>query len=530
MSSSQTSNASRSGLKDPNVSGSSTVPGKVSATPLTIDLEASKYGVRQTVPLKCALPLFLGLVFAAIGIAVTIVWTTSQSALRSESIGAAQDSILTMSNTLLKSTDASIVAQVEQFFADVQFKVDFMTQIQNGTSPTLRRGVFDDYYWFFFNTMKLDEQITGMTYVDAEKGYSYLSVTQDSGIFSYQLMLNTQVQCTFCNISGGATPPNAKLYFPIASDGTPGTVQSRPSTGYSVAGKTWYQNATTAGTVIWTTFVAHNTGGVGGVSCVRPFYSNTSPGTIAGVLSIDILVTPLSTFLETIVETTGGSAYIMDPYGGLIASSTGEPTAVVKSGATVVQVAAAQSLNPFTRYTAPLTFNQTSPSGIRMDPTFWYMYQTFQDQPGLATFHGTVVFGRESVYYTNAITTMIEQFDSFLRQAVRNSALITIAFIVGGFASVVMFVYYLLLNPLEVVKTGMVKATKFDFTDLKERRDASDASFFSEINALQFVFRAMITSFAKALQSNRKMMDRPATPSVASPVTSNVSPASPRPV
>ncbi|KAJ3133724.1 hypothetical protein HDU90_005562 [Geranomyces variabilis] len=432
-------------------------PNQSTANALPINHKTNTYGHRRTVPLKVALPGFLGLVFAAIGVAVTMVWITSQSTLRSESIGAAQATILDMASTLLKTTDASIMAQVGQFFADIQAQVDLVARLQEGTNPTLRRGQLDDYYWYFYDIVR------------------------------------------------GATPPGNKQYFPVSPDGTPGNVNSSYSPDYHPTWRSWFNATVKAGTAIWTGFTAQSIGGVGGVGCARPFY-NPVTGAVAGVLMIDILLTPLSTFLTNIVETTGGTAYIIDPAGGLIATSTGEPTAKINPAiAKAVQVAAAQSTDEFTRVSAPAAMAQTAGSGIRMDADYWYGIQTFVDQPGLATFHGNIVAGRPSVYYTGAVTTMSQKFDEFLNRAVKNSAAITAAFIVGGFGSILLFVYYLILKPLNVVRNSMTKATKFDFSDLKDRKDASDASALSEINALQFVFRAMITSFAKALQSNKTL-------------------------
>ncbi|KAJ3018634.1 hypothetical protein HKX48_002779, partial [Thoreauomyces humboldtii] len=228
------------------------------------------------------------------------------------------------------------------------------------------------------------------------------------------------------------------------------------------------------------------------------------------------------TFLTTIVNTTGGTAYIADPYGGLVATSSGEPTAVVAASGYAVQVAAAASKDPFTTYTAPRTLNQTASSGITTgNAPYWYMYQQFQDQPNKATFRGTVVAGREATYYTAAVTLMLAQFDSFLHQAIRNSALITVAFILAGFASIVFFVYHFLLIPLNAVKGSMVKATKFDFSDMKNKTETSDASFLSEINALQYVFRAMIISFANALQKNKSLQRAPLSPGPRPPTPSS---------
>ncbi|KAJ3176615.1 hypothetical protein HDU87_004943 [Geranomyces variabilis] len=478
-------------------------PNQSAANALPINHETNSYGNRRTVPLKVALPGFLGLVFAAIGVAVTLVWITSQSTLRSESIGAAQTTILDMANTLLKTTDASIMAQVGQFFADVQAQVDLTARLQNGTSPTLRRGHLDDYYWYFYDTILENPHMTGFTYVDLENG-AYLSFDRtDSGLFQYELMLNTTATCNVCNYPGGATPPNTKLYFPVADDGTPSSVNSSYSPNYHPWGRPWFQQAVAAGTAVWTGFSAHSTGGVGGVGCARPYY-NAVTGAVSGVLMVDILLTPLSTFLTDIVSSTGGYAYIIDPNGGLVATSTGEPTAKVVAGQ-AVQVMAAQSTDAFTRSSEAVAVAQTNGSSIQTGDMYWFGIQTFVDQPGKATFHGNIVAGREAVYYTGAVTTMTTQFDNFLHRAVTNSAVITVAFIIGGFGSIVLFVYYLILKPLNVVRNSMVKATKFDFSDLKDRQDASDASALSEINALQFVFRAMITSFAKALQSNKSL-------------------------
>ncbi|KAJ3155237.1 hypothetical protein HDU89_007428 [Geranomyces variabilis] len=481
-------------------------PNQSTANALPINHETNTYGHRRTVPLKVALPGFLGLVFAAIGVAVTMVWITSQSTLRSESIGAAQSTILDMASTLLKTTDASIMAQVGQFFADIQAQVDLVARLQEGTNPTLRRGQLDDYYWYFYDIFLGNPHLTGFTYLDLEYGPAYLSFDRtDSGTFQYELILTSGATCNVCNIPGGATPPGNKQYFPVSPDGTPSNVNSSYSPDYHPTWRSWFNATVKAGTAIWTGFTAHSIGGVGGVGCARPFY-NPVTGAVAGVLMIDILLTPLSTFLTNIVETTGGTAYIIDPAGGLIATSTGEPTAKINPViAKAVQVAAAQSTDEFTRVSAPAAMAQTAGSSIRMDADYWYGIQTFVDQPGLATFHGNIVAGRPSVYYTGAVTTMSQKFDEFLNRAVKNSAAITVAFIVGGFGSIVLFVYYLILKPLNVVRNSMTKATKFDFSDLKDRKDASDASALSEINALQFVFRAMITSFAKALQSNKTL-------------------------
>ncbi|KAJ3159711.1 hypothetical protein HDU86_001361 [Geranomyces michiganensis] len=346
------------------------------------------------------------------------------------------------------------MAQVGQFFADIQFQVDLTARLQNGTNPTLKRGYLDDYYWYFYNNILSNPYVTGMTYVDMEHGKSYISFDRkDDGGFQYELMLSPPATCDICAYPGGATPAKTKLFFPVALDGTPSSTNTSYSGNYTASERSWYLSGAAAGTA---------------------------------------------------VDMDDISSSQLDPKGGLVATSTGESTVYTVAGK-ATQVMAAQSNDTFTRYSAPVALAQTSGSSIRMEENWWYGVQTFVDQPGKATFRGNIVAGRQSTYYTGAVTAMTTHFDDFLHRAVTNSAVITIAFIIGGFASIVLFVYFLILKPLNVVKTAMVKATKFDFSDLKDRKDASDASALSEINAFQFVFRAMITSFAKALQNNKTL-------------------------
>ncbi|KAI9089451.1 hypothetical protein DFS34DRAFT_639265 [Phlyctochytrium arcticum] len=436
---------------------------------LKIDETTKKYGSVRVFSLNVVFPTLFGLAFAVVGVVVSLVWAHSQSSLRTEVVGAAQIAFLNTGDTLLQSANDEVMAQLGSFLSTAETLVNTIAELQQpgAVVPLLPDGNFDAYYNFFYRSILVNPFLTGITYVDVEKN-TYLSFDrEDSGNFQIELMLNSNATCNVCGIAGGATPPNNKYFYPVSPAGVVSASSSRFFSNYYVKTRSWFQSAVKANKTVWTNFTPHSIGGVGGVGCAKPFYSKTRPGEIAGVFMVDILLQPLSLFLKSVTDKTGGFAYVMDPTGGLLASSALEPVSYVPAGGTsAVQTKAINSTNEFTRSTSPKVLEKVSAAAqtetFRGDD-YWYKFSTFYLNSGtnsIAVFPGLVIAGRESTYYTATATEMSEHFTSYMVRAVRNSALITAALIIVGFVAILPVAYYFIIKPLKQLENGMLKVIK----------------------------------------------------------------------
>ncbi|KAJ3165522.1 hypothetical protein HDU88_004009 [Geranomyces variabilis] len=462
-----------------------------------------RQGLRWTFRLSFALPSLLAFIFSLIGIAVTLIWVASLNTIESYSVGTAEDTIGALATDLLTSTGNRIDTSIENLLTETVAHVALAVQMQK--SKLLRPPSLDEYYTTFFSTIKVNPFLSGLAYADAEQMTYIGFYRNDDGSFEYELILKPPAVCTLCNTT--ATPPGQKMYIAASQDGTPLTAARNKT--YDFLARDWYVNCTRANATIWTDPYTFSSGDVG-VSLVAPVYSKINPGAIAGAFVLDLSLAPLTLFLKKMVSLEGGFASLLASTNELLATSTDQPL-TVQVGDDKVLISAFASNDAFTKATTKKVVESRAAGRTNAtfkNEDFWFSFQTFKSSSAdIPDFRCTSVIGREATQYTAPVTNLKDNFRDSMFTAIRNSALITSAFIVAGFLLIIAFVFVILLRPLKELQESMLKATKFNFAQLMDDRTAA-ASRLKEVNTLQYVFRQMIATFAASLQANSALSRR----------------------
>jgi PAS domain S-box-containing protein len=89
---------------------------------------------------------------------------------------------------------------------------------------------------------------------------------------------------------------------------------------YDPRQRSWYRNAVKSGQPTWTPIDRSASSNRLDLSAVYPFYDSTK--TIQGVFLVDISLSQISHFLRDLKISPGGQAFILEPNGDLVASST----------------------------------------------------------------------------------------------------------------------------------------------------------------------------------------------------------------
>ncbi|KAI8922553.1 hypothetical protein DFJ77DRAFT_447043 [Powellomyces hirtus] len=470
---------------------------------LQIDAENEKFGSKSTVRLSVALPTLLGFIFAAIGIAVTLVWVNSEESLKTFSIDRAGSAIKTLANALLKQSGDRVYTSLGQNLENNDMLLHLTQRLQaDGTFPRTR---LDEKINFFFENLMLYSYISGMGYADEELGTYVSIIRDDNGSLQSEIMLNANATCTMCDFT--ATTPGTKAYYAVGMDGKLGAKNTEKP--YDFRTRDWYRNATIANATIWTDPFPFTRGMIG-ISLVKPIYSKVIPGRVAGVFYLNVSLQPLSLFIQGMMQADGGICYMVDAQSRLLATSTNERMSDITTGNVVT---AGSSVDPFVKGTFARLSERVgagTPERIFEDEDYWFTFKRFErvgqsgNPDAEPAFNVMIVVGRDAEYYTATLTQMTTAFGDNIKESIRNSALITTAFILAGFLSIVSFVYLMLLRPFKALEASMLKATKFNFAHLTDE-DAKNASRLTELNKLQFVFRQMISAFAGALRSNKDL-------------------------
>ncbi|MGC9502368.1 PAS domain S-box protein [Baaleninema sp.] len=113
----------------------------------------------------------------------------------------------------------------------------------------------------------------------------------------------------------------------------------------------WYRDATTFNKQIWTDIFAWEGLTCAGVTATAPAYDDA--GNFLGVFSADVALSGISRFLDQLDFSPSGQAFIVEPSGNLVASSTLErPYLEVKDNGYLVRLPGTESRDPLTRATA----------------------------------------------------------------------------------------------------------------------------------------------------------------------------------
>ncbi len=161
-----------------------------------------------------------------------------------------------------------------------------------------------------------------------------------------------------------ATAPNWVVYA-LDDQGQRGEVlETRP---YDPRQRPWYQAARQSEEVIWSAIYAFVKPPVLGITPAIALYESppaadldparprrtTERPPLRGVMAIDLPLSQLSSFLQSLPLATTGEVFILDHNGAIVASSTPEPPQPDAQGQ-LVAVQAAQSTNPVLRETAAM--------------------------------------------------------------------------------------------------------------------------------------------------------------------------------
>ncbi|KAJ3144285.1 hypothetical protein HDU89_008612 [Geranomyces variabilis] len=266
------------------------------------------------------------------------------------------------------------------------------------------------------------------------------------------------------------------MYIAASQDGTPLTAARNKT--YDFLARDWYVNCTQANATIWTDPYTFSSGDVG-VSLVVPVYSKINPGAIAGAFVLDLSLAPLTLFLKKMVSLEGGFASLLASTNELLATSTDQPL-TVQVGDDKELISAFASNDAFTKATTKQVVESRAAGRTNAtfkNENFWFSFKTFK----------------------TPVTNLKNNFHDSMFTAIRNSALITSAFIAAGFLLIIAFVFVILSRPLKELQESMLK--------LMDDRTAT-ASRLKEVNTLQYVFRQMIATFAASLQANSALSRR----------------------
>ncbi len=125
---------------------------------------------------------------------------------------------------------------------------------------------------------------------------------------------------------------------------------------FDARSRPWFTSAVEKGGPVWSEPYVLFTGQDMAIAASRPVY--TAQGDLLGVVSVDIFVSHLSDFLNSIEIGKSGQAFVLDQTGRLVTTSTGEKpftstTPASQDGAPLYQrLNAIDSANPITRQTA----------------------------------------------------------------------------------------------------------------------------------------------------------------------------------
>ncbi|KAJ3158444.1 hypothetical protein HDU86_002913 [Geranomyces michiganensis] len=415
------------------------------------------------------------------------------------SVTTAQDTLGTLNTNLLTSTVNRLDSAIETFLSEKVEAIEVVDTMQK--AGLLRPPSLDTYYQAFYSMIRQNPYLSGLAFADAEH-MTYLAFTRTGdGYLNYEIVLNSNTTCNICNRV--STPPGHKVYLNASMDGTPGPQIMVKA--YDFRSRVWYINGTRANTTMWTDPYPFTNGAMG-ISLVKPIYSTTTPGAIVGAFHLDITLEPLTAFLKNVIAYEGGYAYLVTPDNRLLATASNQPL----DNGNGSLLSAFSSQDAFTNRTILLVVEDRSKGNanatIQTD-NYWFSYRSFKSSSANTVDFGcTSVVGREAAEYTAPVENLNTTFRSCLVSAIRNSAVITVAFIVAGFLLILAFVFVVILRPLEDLQDNMLKATKFDFVHLLST--ANTASRLKEINILQYVFRRMISAFANSLQANSNLSRR----------------------
>jgi signal transduction histidine kinase len=143
--------------------------------------------------------------------------------------------------------------------------------------------------------------------------------------------------------------------------------------------RSWYTRAAAAGTDVWSGVYVLFTGQDLAISASKPVYNTSSE--LLGVLSVDIFLSQLSSFLSELTIGETGQSFIMERSGNLIAASTNEQ--LFRRGSSeeqYVRIMAAESSNLIISQAAQQIFSLFADFGISNSPNEPLQFEFLADK------------------------------------------------------------------------------------------------------------------------------------------------------
>ncbi len=113
----------------------------------------------------------------------------------------------------------------------------------------------------------------------------------------------------------------------------------------------WYQAAVMKQGAVWSSIYILSTGQDMAIAASRPVYD--AQGAMLGVTAVDLFLSQLDSFLNSIYFSPNGKSFIIERSGLLVAASTGEQPFIQEPGSSkLVRIAASDSQNPVIRQAA----------------------------------------------------------------------------------------------------------------------------------------------------------------------------------
>ena len=180
----------------------------------------------------------------------------------------------------------------------------------------------------FWDQMQLFDSVTAIS-MGNEKGELIGYARQNKNNFSLGIL--------------DKTTSNNRQDYTVDKQGNPSKLfQEIPN--YDPRQLSWYQKAKETGKPTWTPIYSGAENPLARLCAVTPIYDNS--GKLNNVFVVDISLLEISQFLQSLQVSPGGQAFIIEPTGALVASSTLEkPFIVSADGKTVTRVNALNSNN-----------------------------------------------------------------------------------------------------------------------------------------------------------------------------------------
>ncbi|MDX2212146.1 MAG: cache domain-containing protein [Oculatellaceae cyanobacterium bins.114] len=222
---------------------------------------------------------------------------------------------------------------------------------------------------------------TNLIYCGSERNGAFLGVGRSDGGIGDTLIVQT---------SNAATDYHFR-YYDIDSTGQRGLLRSKGNRRYDPRLRPWYRAAQASGRPTWSDVYLDFDVMLPTITAAVPVYSS-GDGQLLGVCATDIILSEeLNGFLRTLKIGRSGIAFIAQPDGSLIASSTPEPI-TVGSGEDTELLAGSQSSNPLIRGATHYLSDrfggfsqiQTSQAGFMLNNKQQFLETVrFQDEHGL---------------------------------------------------------------------------------------------------------------------------------------------------